>query len=109
LKGVLSGDLLLEDDSADLFDQCGIFENEKMSIEDTGVLRSKSFGDLPLHLEDFVAGIDKRLLEPVDLMGELSLRNVLFWNEVVLRTAQDKDLPARHTGGNRYAAKESLT
>src|SRR5437899_2707936 len=91
LECVFSSNLLLEDDSVDLLDESGIFENQEVSIKNTGILGSQSLADLALHLQDFVPCIDQRLLQSLHFVRQVGVANKLFRNGILVWPAQDQN------------------
>jgi len=103
LEGLLGGDLLREDATADFFDESGVFEDEQVSIEDGGISGSHPLGDLPLNIEDFLAGCEQSLFEPAELIRKVLVGEVLFGDGSV-GLIEDKDFAAADTWADRYPA-----
>ena len=71
VEGVLGVDLLLLDHAHDLVEQRAVFQHQQMGVEDAAFLGAHAFAHLALDFENLVPGLDQRLLQAIDLLGQL--------------------------------------
>ena len=71
VEGGLDVDFFLINQLRDRINQRGVFQDEKMGVENAGVLGVQGLADLPLHLQDLLAGFHQRLLQALHLGGQV--------------------------------------
>ena len=102
VEGVFGVDLLLLDHPHHLVEQRAVFEHQQMRVEDAAFLGAHAFAHLALHLQNLVPGLDQRLLQTIDLFGQVLVRHVQL-RDARAGPAQHEDLPAAYSGRDRYA------
>src|SRR6516165_6547210 len=84
-------------------DQCSVFDNQQMSVENTGILCADRFSNTLLHLENLCASGDERAFESDDLVRNIGCVNSPLWRFFVVGMV-NKNNPA----GYPWAYAESL-
>ena len=92
----------------DFVEQGAVFQHQQVRVEDAAFLGAHAFADLALHLENLLPGLDQRPLQAVDLFRQLPVRQ-LPPGDGGAGPAQHEDLPAAHSGRNRYAPESLLS
>jgi hypothetical protein len=85
-------------------DQRAILDDEQMRIENGCILCPNGFRNALLHFQNLHARLNKRGLEPSDLVGNLGRRDAVPRN-VIEVIAHDMDLGAGHSGRNACSFK----
>src|SRR4029077_4313714 len=88
-------------------DQSPVFDHKQVRVEDGGVLGANRFRDFLLHLEDLDARLDKRGLEPRDLVSNLRRLNVITDNVIEI-LANDVNDGSREAGRDACSAKSNF-
>src|SRR5450755_3575694 len=78
-----------------------------MRVEDAGVFRADRFGDAFLHLKNLSARLDKRRLEPPNLVRDVPCLNAMP-RDLVPVVAHNMDVSAGEAGGNPDALESRL-
>ena len=71
MEGGLGIGLLVQNQLCDRINEGGVFQDEEMGVENTGVLGVQGLADLALHFEDLLTSFQQRLLEPFHLNAQL--------------------------------------
>src|SRR5450759_534915 len=78
-----------------------------MRVEDACVFRADRFGDAFLHLENLGARLDKRSLEPPNLIRDVPCLNAMP-RDLIAIVAHNMDRSAGKAGGNPDALESRL-
>jgi hypothetical protein len=76
-------------------------------LEDAGVFGAHFGAEFALDFLDVLAGLDKGLFEPPDLLGQKAFRQFVL-GDGGMRPSEYKNSAAAYPVGNRYATKDCL-